>query len=140
MDAPLRISKYSTHSRCDICLGLDQLARTCNSGAELEQAKGLKKNHVHRYSSARIEINRLVQLGITHPRDFVTLMIDGMDNSKSFIPRILEKGKKLSGLFKLPSKITGCITASSLYPEKHRKVNFFVNHDHFEESFNHIKL
>ena len=134
----IRISKYSTHSRCDICVGLDQLARTCGSGAELERAKALKKNHVSRYSNARIEINRLIQLGITHPREYVTFMFDGMDNSKSYLPRILEKSKKLTGIFKLPSKIIGCITISSLYQEKHRKVNFFVNHDHFEVSLSKI--
>ena len=50
-----------------------------------------------------------------------------MDNRKSMIPRILEKSKSLSLDYRLPSKITGCITTSSLYPEN-RKVKFFINH------------
>ena len=84
---------------------------------------------------ARVEIGRLKQLALTFPMEWMTFQVDGMDNSKSMLPRFLEKGKKLAGLFRLPCKITGGIIWSSLYPEQ-RKNKFFINHDHFPNSSN----
>ena len=131
----VRISKYSSHSVCDVCLGLDNFQRTCKSQAQIKFCQGLKQNHKIKYGNARVEIGRLKQLGITFPKEWMTFQIDGMDNQKSTIPRILEKGKKLAGLFRLPCKISGGIIWSSLYPG-HRKNKFFINHDHFPNSSN----
>ena len=131
----IRISKYSSHSVCDVCLGLDNFQRTCKSETEIKYCQDLKKNHKMRYGSARVEIGRLKQLALTFPMEWITFQIDGMDNAKSMLPRFLEKGKKLAGLFRLPCKITGGIIWSSLYPEQ-RKNKFFINHDHFPNSSN----
>ena len=54
-----------------------------------------------------------------------------MDNKKSYIPRLLEKSKEMSGTERLASKISGCILYSGWYKEK-RKCQFYVNHDQFE--------
>ena len=54
-----------------------------------------------------------------------------MDNKKSYIPRLLEKSKEMTGTERLASKISGCILYSGWYVEK-RKCLFYVNHDQFE--------
>ena len=51
-----------------------------------------------------------------------------MDNSKSYLPRFLEKTKENQGTERLPSKISGCIVYSGFYELK-RKTLFFINHD-----------
>ena len=56
------------------------------------------------------------------------IQVDGMDNSKSYLPRHLEKTKENQGTERLPSKISGCILYSGLYEHK-RKVVFYINHD-----------
>ena len=38
----VRISKYSSHSVCDVCLGLDNFQRTCKSEEEIRYCQGLK--------------------------------------------------------------------------------------------------
>ena len=38
----VRISKYSSHSVCDVCLGLDKFQRTCKSEEEIRYCQGLK--------------------------------------------------------------------------------------------------
>ena len=96
-------------------------------------AKSLKIKHRQCYSGSREYIESLRMLAISHPDGRMFIQIDDMDNMKSYIPRILEPGKKTSKIFKLPSKITGTIMYSSFYPLK-RKINFFVNHNNFKQS------
>lgn len=74
------------------------------------------------------------QLAITFPHDHLFFSIDGMDNSKSYLPRFREKTKK-SGNWKLPSKITGVVITNSKY-ESNRKVKLYINHDHFPQGSN----
>ena len=42
-------------------------------------------------------------------------------------------GKSSGGIFRLPSKVTGCLIWSSWYPQN-RKVVMMVNHDQFEQN------
>lgn len=86
------------------------------------------------FSRSRAAINVRKQLALTYPNDYIFVAIDGMDNSKSYIPRFLEKTKK-QGTWKLPSKITGAIISSGKYVNK-RKVKLYVNHDHFAQGSN----
>ena len=55
------------------------------------------------------------------------------DFLKSHIPQSPEIGKTSGSLFKLPSKVTGCIIWSGKYPQN-RKVVFYLNHNQFEQS------
>ena len=115
-----------------LCLGLiifDAFffRRKCKTQSELEFCNSLKEQHTARYVNANIEIQNYIQKSISFPQEVLSFQIDSMDNRKSIIPRILEKSKNLSLEYRLPSKITGCITTSSLYPEN-RNIKFFINH------------
>ena len=123
----IRISKESTHSKCDVCCGLDQYRRKCKTQSELEFCNSLKEQHTARYVNCNIEVQNYIQKSLTYPKEVLSFQIDGMDTRKSTIPRILEKSKSLSLDYRLPSKITGCITTSSLFPEN-RKIKFYINH------------
>ena len=85
-------------------------------------------------SRSRNIINQRKQLALTFPNDHLFVAIDGMDNSKSYLPRFLEKTKKLSS-WKLPSKIIGAVISNSKYVNN-RKVKLYVNHDHFPQGSN----
>ena len=86
------------------------------------------------YSRSRNAINQRKQLALSFPNDHLFVAVDGMDNSKSYIPRFIEKTKKL-GSWKLPSKITGAVISSSKYASN-RKIKLYVNHDHFPQGSN----
>ena len=49
----IRISKYTTHGKCDVCLGLAQYLRTCKNPAEAEFCRGLIALHAEKYKCAR---------------------------------------------------------------------------------------
>ena len=61
--------------------------------------------------------------------------LDGMDNSKSYLPRYLEHSKDQVQKERLPSKISGCTIYNGKY-ESNRKVLFYINHDIFENGSN----
>ena len=126
----IRISKVSTHGKCDSCLGLDMYQRVCKSPAELEYCKALRKQHMNKYGSARVAVGQFIQRSISDPKQVLSLQIDSMDNSKSILPRVLEKSKGMTLMYRLPSKITGVIASSSLYSDN-RKVKMFINHGIF---------
>ena len=125
----VRISKYSTHSRCEQCVAIDKFQRTCKTSAELDYCRAIKYSHKKRYGLANRVITEIFQRCISYPGDHLGIRIDGMDNMKSYLPRFLEKSKKNAGFFKLSSKITGAIITSAWYPLRNRKVFFYVNYD-----------
>ena len=103
------------------------IRRKCKTQSELDLCNSLKKQHTTKYVNANIEVQNYIQKSITFPKDVLSFQVDGMDNSKSIIPRFLEKSKSMILDYRLPCKITGCITTSSLYSDN-RKIQFYVNH------------
>ena len=130
-----RISKYSSHSICDVCVALNANQKLCKTEAELNMTKALRNQHKIDFGMARRTVESLRQSAIDFPNDSLFIQLDGMDNSKSYVPRFLENSKKLVGTERLPSKIQGCILWSGLYKDK-RKDIFYINHDHFGEHLN----
>ena len=133
----LRISKYSTHSVCSICVALNNNHKQCKTEAEIKQATALKNNHRINFGLARRKVEEVKQSAISFPSDNLFLQIDGMDNSKSYLPRYLELSKDQVQKERLPSKISGCTIYNGWY-EENRKVLFYINHDIFENGSNMI--
>jgi hypothetical protein len=101
--------------------------RKTKTEADAEYGRSLKQQHIETFSRARIAVNEYIQRALTYPKEVLAFQVDGMDSAKSQIPRLLERSKQLTGMFRLPAKITGCVTTSSMYDEQ-SKVKFFLNH------------
>ena len=95
--------------------------------AEIDLCNSLMNQHTTRYVNANVAVQQYIQRSLSYPREVASFRVDSMDNRKSIIPRLLEKSKTLTLEHRLASKLTGCITETSLYPEN-RKVQFFYNH------------
>ena len=76
----VKFSKYSSHSRCDVCTTLDQLQRTSKTQEKLLYCQALKFKHRERFGKARQAITNLKQLSLTFPNDYLMIHIDDMDN------------------------------------------------------------
>ena len=135
----IRISKYSSHSRCDLCVQLQEARKKINQPEDLAKVRSLTEAHRTEYSEARIEVNRQMDLALSQPKTWFGMQIDDMDNSKSYLPKLTENYKSLVSTTRLKTKITGCIIVSSLY-ENNRKCHFFTNHDQFENGSNKVKV
>ena len=129
----IRISKYSTHSKCDACLILDQKRRKARSSEEIDLIKALSFKHMESQHRSRIHIQTRRRQCLSFPSEFLLIQMDDMDNQKSYTPRCVEPGKKLSKMARIPSKISGCILSSGRYSDG-RKIKFYVNHNQFEQN------
>ena len=126
----IRISKYSSHSVCDVCVTLNFNLKLCKTEAELNLVKGLTNQHKIDFGMARKTIESIKQTAINYPQDNIFIQVDGMDNAKSYCPRYLENSKELVGTERLPTKIYGGLVWSGFFEER-RSITFFLNHDHY---------
>lgn len=133
----IRISRHSSHSKCDMCVRLQDGRQKVKSEADLVKIRSLTEAHRQEYASARIEVNRQIHMSVVQSREWFGIQLDDMDNSKSMIPRLIQNPKSLAGMRKIKTKITGCIIVSSLY-EQNRKCHFFTNHDQYENGSNKV--
>ena len=131
----VRFSKHSSHSVCEQCCAFNAARITCKNKDDLKKINSLKARHFDLVGGARLKMEEIKQVAIQYPEDSVVIQIDGMDNSKSYCPRMKEKSKKYAGLLRLPTKIQGCIIYSGNYVDK-RKILFYLNHDQFPQSSN----
>ena len=131
----VRFSKYSSHSVCEQCCPFNAARITCKNKDDLKKINGLKARHFDLVGGARYKMEEIKQGAIQFPEESIIIQIDGMDNSKSYCPRMKDKSKKFVGLLRLPTKIQGCIIYSGNYVNK-RKIVFYLNHDQFPQSSN----
>ena len=124
----VQISKYSSHSVCNICLALNNSRRLAKTELDLKIAKSLINQHKLIFGEAFRKVQEIKQAAISHPQDHLLIQVDGMNNFTSYVPRYQIISKEMQGSERLPSKITGCILWSGLYEDK-RKIMFYVNHD-----------
>lgn len=78
----VRISKYSSHSVCDVCDLLNENQLLCKTETELDMIRALRNQHKLDFGLARQTIEYLRQSAIDFPEDTLFCQIDGMDNSK----------------------------------------------------------
>ena len=78
----VRISKYSSHSVCDICVALNTNQKLCKTEAEVNLAKGLRNQHKMDFGMTRKTVESIKQSAINFPSDNLFIQCDGMDNSK----------------------------------------------------------
>ena len=94
--AYFRISKYSSHSICNICIALNSNRRQCKSETELKVSKDLINQHKMTFGGANRKIQEFKQSALSFPSDNLYLQVDGMDNHKSYLPRKAVITKTLS--------------------------------------------
>ena len=78
----VRISSYSSHSKCDHCLSLERFQRSCKTEQDLEFAKALKQTHKQTYRRAYNAIQEKRFKAIYDPDNYLFIQIDDMDNHK----------------------------------------------------------
>ena len=75
----IRISSYSTHSKCDQCILLEKYQRTCKGEQNLQFAKSLKQSHKQTYQRAYQAIQERRHKALYDPENHI--FIQGMESS-----------------------------------------------------------
>ena len=78
----VRISKFTTHSKCDNCLILDQKRRKAKTVQEIDLIKALSYKHMESQNRSRIHIQTLRHKCLSFPSEY--LLVQGRVNLKYF--------------------------------------------------------
>ena len=81
----LRLSKYTSHSRCDQCADLEKFRKSAKTEEELKMAKAFIEEHKQTYVRTRILIEEKRHLSLTDPDSHVFVQGEGLFFSTFFI-------------------------------------------------------
>ena len=85
----IRISSYSSHSKCEHCLMLEKFRKRCKTEQDLEYAKSLTQAHKQTYHRAYLSIQEVRYKAIEDPENFLYIQCDDMDNHKEGLKMLL---------------------------------------------------
>ena len=74
----IRLSAWSSHSKCDQCIALSRYRRSSRTEESLAHAKSLQLAHKTCYGRARIHIESLRHLALSYPDSRLFIQIDDM--------------------------------------------------------------
>ena len=77
----IRISKYSTHSVCNICVALNCNQKQAKTEAELQLALDLRNNHRMNFGLARRKVDEIRQSSISFPSDNLFVQVSVVTRS-----------------------------------------------------------
>ena len=69
----IRISNYSTHSKCETCLSLNKFQKSCKKLEDFELVKSMKQRHKSTYQSSYQAIQEKRYQAISDPENFLHL-------------------------------------------------------------------
>ena len=72
----VRISSYSSHSKCEQCISLERYQKTCKKEQDLEFVKSMKQRHKHTYQKSYEAIQEKRFEALSDPENY--LHIQGM--------------------------------------------------------------
>ena len=79
----IRISNYSTHSKCETCLSLNKFQKSCKKLEDLELVKSMKQRHKSTYQSSYQAIQEKRFQALSDPENF--LHLQGLESFASVI-------------------------------------------------------
>ena len=85
----IRISSYSSHSKCEYCLMLEKYRRRCKTEQDREYAKSLTQAHKITYHRAYLAIQEVRYKAIEDPENFLYIQCDDMDNHKEGLKMLM---------------------------------------------------
>ena len=107
----LKIKKTNSFSKCNICTALERrLQKTRNTEAR-EQIKIQREQHNDRQMNERKAYYRKREMSKQRPEKYISIIIDGMDQSKTNLPHFAgRKAKCINAFDQLQIHVTGIIS------------------------------
>ena len=106
----IRISSYSTHSKCDSCLLIEKYQKSCKKEDDLEFAKSLKQRHKFTYRASYQAVQEKRFKAITDPENHFN--IQGMESHNHI--KIFKSVCGVSILFNVWLKVSKKIIRSNI--------------------------
>ena len=107
------IKKWIPFAMCDQCMTLFATLMAAKTAEERNEIKLGRQEHRDRCTTFRKNHELRMMLGLQHPDEFLSMIVDGMDNQKTQLPRVEGKlySKTLNNVGEfLATKLLGILT------------------------------
>ncbi|XP_063964995.1 uncharacterized protein LOC129278782 [Lytechinus pictus] len=105
----LTIPKVNRFSKCDICTQLKQSIERTNDKQARKALQQQREDHLTQQKTERMKYYKHAQKARQHPEKYISIIIDGMDQQSTSIPKFYRTAKSISSAWRLPSHVTGTI-------------------------------
>ncbi|XP_030853406.1 uncharacterized protein LOC105447505 isoform X3 [Strongylocentrotus purpuratus] len=103
------IPKVNRFSKCDVCTQLKQSIEKTNEKEARQALHQQREDHLTLQKTERMKYYKHAQKARQHPDKYISIIIDGMDQKSTSIPKFYRTSKSVSSAWKLPTHITGTI-------------------------------
>ncbi|XP_071821925.1 uncharacterized protein [Apostichopus japonicus] len=94
---------------CGTCQSLKEVAERARTGKETEECRQLQEVHLNHVKSEREQYHLARTKACQFSTELTTLIVDGMDQSKTDLPHFVQNDKDVKHLAKVPVHITGVL-------------------------------
>lgn len=106
----IKVSRLkSAWARCDECTTFRTLITSAPSKEERQRLKTCYESHLDHQRRQRAKYYKHRNKAIQHPQNYISIIMDGMDQKKSELPREVRQSKTSKEKLHLKQKLMGCL-------------------------------
>ncbi|XP_061174842.1 uncharacterized protein LOC133183984 [Saccostrea echinata] len=103
------IPKRSRFSKCDKCTLIKEHLSTCRDKSQREKLIKMREKHLRQQNEERKKYYKHISKAKNNPEKYLSIIVDAMDQNKTYLPHFLYNGKYLSNMWKLRLNLMGVI-------------------------------
>lgn len=140
------IPKRSRFSKCDKCTLIKEHLATCREKHQRETLIKMREKHLKQQNDERKKYYKHASKAKDNPEKYLSMIIDAMDQNKTYLPHFLYNGKFLSNMWKLRLNLMGVIVHGiGIHKHYHTLwhlilISFLYNVTSFESFHGHNKI
>ncbi|XP_070553722.1 uncharacterized protein [Ptychodera flava] len=104
-----RTGKSSDFAECDDCAQIRNAISSASTDAERQNLLKVREIHERRVETERAVYHNAREKAVRQPDDLLVIIIDGMDQKKTYFPRLVREKKNTENLGKVPMHATGSL-------------------------------
>ncbi|XP_071143900.1 uncharacterized protein [Mytilus edulis] len=105
----IKIPAASRFSKCDVCIKLKMEIAETKSKETRKRLFHQRRQHLDKQSQERRKYYKHCAKSRKEPNKYMSIIIDGMDQQKTFIPNFMHMSKFMSGMWRLRTHLVGTI-------------------------------
>ncbi|XP_078593186.1 uncharacterized protein LOC144871538 [Branchiostoma floridae x Branchiostoma japonicum] len=106
----IRIPKFSRFAKCTICDNLKKSLQEAGSKREREEVRKARSSHILLQKLQRLKYYKHSKKARRSPGQYMSVIIDGMDQDATLLPHYAQTTKDDHGLWRLKTQVTGALS------------------------------
>ncbi|XP_078657029.1 uncharacterized protein LOC144903082 [Branchiostoma floridae x Branchiostoma belcheri] len=106
----IRIPKFSRFAKCTICDNLKKSLQEAGNKREREEVRKTRSSHILLQKLQRLKYYKHTKKARRNPGQYMSIIIDGMDQDATLLPHYAQTTKDDHGLWRLKTQVTGALS------------------------------